>query len=237
MKIFVFAALLVLISPILILGQTADQISEDGVEIVNKKMYVKGNFLMGLGFDKVLAAKKYSEDKDDTDDIYIRPGGGLGVEGVIGYNITSAITGEIGIGYQFSGETVSSDHVYFKKIPFRATLLYKSANKIKQFSLYYGAGVSTNLSTKYDVEEADDKLVVNYENPVGFHGIIGADFISTGSPLFITGEVRFVSMADYEVKSAELNGNDMSISLVKSDFQTLSSSGIHFIITIGYYIN
>jgi hypothetical protein len=94
-----------------------------------------------------------------------------------------------------------------------------------------------NLSTKYNVKEDEDKLLVTYENPVGFHGLIGADFISAGSPLNFSGEIRYVGMADFEVKSAELNGNDMPISTVKNDFRKLSSSGLHFILTIGYYLN
>ncbi len=236
MKIFIFVALFVFITPVMILGQTTGQITEDGVEIVDKKTYVKGNFLMGFGFDKVLAAKKFYEDKDDVDDIYIRPGGGFGIEGVIGYDITPTITGEIGIGYQASGESVSNGHAYLNKVPFRASIIYKSTSKIKQFALYYGAGISMNLSTKYNVKEDEDKLLVTYENPVGFHGLIGADFISAGSPLNFSGEIRYVGMADFEVKSAELNGNDMPISTVKNDFRKLSSSGLHFILTISYYL-
>jgi opacity protein-like surface antigen len=237
MKIFTLLVLLVLITSVLVLGQTADQKIDDRIEIVNKKMYVKGNFLMGLGFDKVLAAKKYFEDKDDVDDIYIRPGGGFGVEGVVGYDITSAIAGEIGIGYQFSGESVSNGHVYFNKFPLRASILYKSTRSIKQFSPYCGVGISMNLLTKYVWEEDDDKGSITYRNPAGFHGIAGAEFNPAGSPLYFSGEIRFVSMADYEVKSYKVNGSDVLISSVRTDFRKLGSSGLHFILTLGYYLN
>jgi hypothetical protein len=60
-------SLIILIVPALILGQTKDRAIEEDSEIQNRKLYIKGNLLGGLGFEKIMAGKKYYEDGDDDE--------------------------------------------------------------------------------------------------------------------------------------------------------------------------
>jgi hypothetical protein len=226
-----FRVVLVLLLPVLIVAQSADIQTDDTEVTPAKKLYAKGNILMGVGFDKVFGGYKYVEG-EDPEKINIYPGGGVGVEAVLGYDITPTIAAEVGIAMQSSGQSVSNGHVYFRKVPYRASLLYKPKST-KSYRLYFGGGLSSNFSAKYDVEEDDSEATVTYTSAMGFHGLAGANFHKGKSPIYFAGEVRYVSMADYEMDEAELDGHSF---VVATDKRELSAGGVHFVFTMGYYL-
>ncbi len=226
-----FRIVLFILLPILIMGQGTDLQTGEPETLPAKKLYAKLNVLVGVGFDKVFGGYKYVEGKD-PEKINIDPGGGIGVEAVLGYDISPNIAAEFGIATQSSGESVSNGHVYFKKVPYRASILFKPKSN-KSFRLFFGGGISSNISAKYDVEEDGADATVTYTSPIGFHGLAGANFGSPKSPFYFAGEVRYVGMADYEMDEAEMNGHSF---IVASDKQKLSASGVHFVFTMGYYI-
>jgi hypothetical protein len=222
MKYFRF--ILLILFPVLIAGQGTDNHSSNNVA---KRFYAKVNILMGVGFDKVHSSYKLVKG-EDIEKINIYPGGGIGAEVALGYDISSNIAAEIGIGTQFSGESLSNGHVYFRKVPFRISGIYRLKTK-KLYTMFFGGGTSFDLSPKWDVEIDDDDAKVTYSSNVGFHGLFGLDFFSPKSPLYFAGEIRYVGMPDYEKNQAPRNF------ISPSDISTLSASGVHFVFTMGYY--
>jgi hypothetical protein len=218
---------LVLLLPVLIVAQGVDIQTDDTEVTPIKRIYAKGNILMGVGFDKVHAGDKYIEG-EYPEKINIYPGGGVGVEVVLGYDISSNFAAEIGIGTQSSGESVSNGHIYFKKMPLRISGIYRLKNK-KAYTVFIGCGASFDLSPKFSVKEDDDEAEVTYFTNTGFHGLIGLDFFSPKSPFYFAGEIRFVGMPDYELDEAPWNA------IFPSDISALSANGIHFVFTMGYY--
>jgi len=159
MKYFRF--ILLILFPVLIAGQSADNHSSNNVA---KRFYAKVNILGGVGFDKVHSSYKFVEGKD-IEKINIYPGGGIGAEVVLGYDISPNIAAEIGIGTQFSGEWLSNGHVYFRKVPFRISGIYRLKTK-KLYTMFFGGGASFDLSPKWDVEIDEDDAKVTYSSNV-----------------------------------------------------------------------
>jgi len=227
--------ILIILTPIFILSQiTEDQYNN--IPIVKKKLYTKGLVQFGGGYEKILAGKKYYTDSDkDPEDIYIRPGGGIGLEGIIGYDFSPTLSTEIGIGFAGSGETVDKDNIYFNKTIFRATILYKMVST-KEYKPYIGGGFTTNLSAKYEIEQGGDELVVKYKKPVGFH-VLGGAQINMTPELFMFGDIKLIFLGKYKIEEAEFNGSTFPISNIENEFQEFGSSGFQFTFGMGYYIN
>ena len=142
MKYLIFIFLLI---PILIFSQTKEIQKNDNPTDV-KKLYTKGSVKFGVGFEKYFMFEKYYENTGkDAGDAYIYPGGGTGIEAILGYNINPRVSSEIGIGYVSSGESVKDASASFNKSILHASIIYR-LKKSKTYIPYFGAGFSTNLS-------------------------------------------------------------------------------------------
>ena len=225
--------ILIILTPILIFSQITEDLS--GSESINtKKLYTKGSFVFGPGFEKIKVGEKYYEDSDrDNSDINIMPGGGAGVEGVIGYDLSKSLAFEFSIGTQNSGSFIDKDNkAQFKKSQIRASILYKIPIG-KKYVPYLGAGLSTILSGKYVENSQGMELEVKYTKPSGFHILGGAEWKNSQSPLYWFGEVRLIILG-------EIEADDSSVSnyiLESVGIDVMSSNGLQFSFGIGYYIN
>jgi hypothetical protein len=227
--------ILLLITPILVFTQIIEDKSQN-IPVVKKKLYTKGLVQFGGGYEKILAGQKSYIDSDkDPEDVYIRPGGGIGLEGIIGYDFSPSLSTEIGIGFAGSGETAGKDNLYFNKTIFRATILYKMAST-KEYKPYIGGGFTTNLSAKYEFEEGGNEMVVKYKKPVGFH-VLGGAIINMTPELFMFSDIKFIFLGKYKVEEAEFNGSTFPISNIENEFQEFGASGFQFTFGMGYYIN
>lgn len=227
MKVF----LTLLITPILIFSQTTVNMTE--IEQPSKKLYAKGALVFGPGFESIKVGEKYYEDSDkDPEDIEVMPGGGVGVEAAIGYDITKSFSLEVSIGNQNSGETVNDDKLQFKKALVRASALYKIQTE-KNYTPYFGAGLSMVISAKYYEDTSAGEYEVIYNNPTGLHLLGGAEWKTSDSPLFFYGEVRVLILGEFEYDESDFD------EWILEDFgmDKMTANGIQFSFGIGYYIN
>lgn len=226
--------ILIILTPILVFSQITEDISNNNPTVI-KKLYTKGLLQFGGG-GKVKAGEKYYTDSSkDPEDIYIHPGGGTGLEAILGYDISPSLSGEIGIGFLQSGESVKKDKTFFNKSTLRVSVIYRLKSS-KEYVPYIGGGFSTNLSVSYDAKETGNELKAKYEIPTGFH-ILGGAQINVSPQLFMFGDFKFIFLGTYDIKEATLNGNSIPISYVKSDFREMNANGFQFTLGIGYYIN
>jgi len=225
---------LFLLTPILIFSQITEDLSGN-IRPVKKKLYTKVLLQVGGG-GKVLAGEKsYTVSDKDPEDIYIHPGGGTGLEAVIGYDINPSLSGELGIGFLQSGDQAGKDHIWFWKQTLRASVIYR-LNISKGYFPYIGGGFSTNLSVSLDAETRSDELIIRYEIPTGFHILGGAEIKNPQSSWFMFGDFKFIFLGTYDIKEAKLNGNSIPISYVESDFREMNANGFQFALGFGYYL-
>ncbi len=221
--------MLLLITPILIFSQITEDLSGNK-PLVTKKLYTKGSFVFGSGSDEVFVATILMEN-GDKEDVHITPGGGTGAEAVIGYDLTQTISCEVAIGIANTGKTYNDgDYDFkFKKSFLRASILYKIPIG-KKYTPYIGAGVLTNLSVKYD-QEAPGYYDINieYNNPIGFHLLGGAEFKNQQSPWFWFGELRVIMLGEYTIKNSDY--------FEGSELDNLNANGFQFSFGVGYFIN
>ena len=197
--------MLLLITPILIFSQITEDLSGNK-QLVTKKLYTKGSFVFGPGFEKIKVGEKQYEDSDrDNQDINIMPGGGAGVEAVIGYDLSNSLAFEFSIGLQNSGSFIDEDNkAQFKKSQIRASVLYKIPTG-KKYVPYVGAGLSTILSGKYVENSKAGEGEVKYTKPSGFHILGGAEWKNPNSPLYWFGEMRLLILGEFEVDESDIS--------------------------------
>ena len=227
--------ILLLLTPVLTFSQITEDLSINNTP-VTKKLYTKGSFVFGPGFEKIKVGEKWDKDTpEDTEDVFISPGGGMGIEAALGYDFNSSLSSEIGIGYVFSGESVDETSFYFNKSTIRASIIYRLTSS-RAYIPYFGAGLSTNLSVKNEAEEDGDKLEYLYSKPIGFNIFGGAEFKDLQSPLYGFVEMKLLILGDYEVEEAKFNGTSIPISIVGDDFLSMNANGLQFTLGVGYYL-
>ena len=225
--------ILIILTPILIFSQITEDLS--GNESTNtKKLYTKGSFVFGPGFEKIKVGEKYYEDSDrDNSDINIMPGGGFGVEGVLGYDLSKLLAVEFSIGTQNSGSSIDKDNkASFQKSQIRASVLYRIPID-KKYVPYIGVGISTVLSGKYIEESQGMELEVKYTKPSGFHVLGGAEWKNPRSPWFWYGEMRLLILGEVEADETDV----ATWILEEVGIDKMSANGLQFSFGIGYYIN
>lgn len=225
--------LTILLAPIILFSQITEDSSSNNTTII-KKLYTKGSFIFGPGSEKIMVGKKYYEDSDkDPQDINILPGGGVGVEAVIGYDISKLLAFEFSIGTQNSGSYIDKDNVaQFKKSQIRASLLYRIPIG-KKYTPYVGAGLSSVISAKYVEDSQGIESEVTYTKPTGFHVLGGAEWKNPKSPLFLFGEIRFLILGEFEADETTVS----NYILETIGIDIMSANGLQFSFGIGYYIN
>lgn len=221
-----------IITPILLFCQITENLSAQ--QPMNKKLYAKGAFIFGPGFESIKVGEKYYEDSDkDSEDINVMPGGGFGIEGVIGYNISTALSFELSVAMQNSGDVVNEDEsVTFSKSLLRASILYKFPSG-KKYIPYIGAGISSVLSAKYKEDTSAGEYEVTYTKPFGFHIIGGAEWKNPGSPWFFYGEARLVILGEFEYDESDFD----EWILEEFGMDKMTANGVQFSFGVGYYIN
>ena len=225
--------ILIILIPILIFSQITEDLS-DSESTNTKKLYTKGSFVFGPGFERIKVGEKYYEDSDrDNSDINIMPGGGAGVEAVIGYDLSKALAFEFSIGTQNSGSFIDKDNkAQFKKSQIRASVLYKIPID-KKYVPYIGAGISTVLSGKYVEDSQGMESDVKYTKPSGFHVLGGAEWKNSHSPWFWYGEMRLLILGEIEADETDV----ATWILEEVGIDAMSANGLQFSFGIGYYIN
>ncbi|MFC1785634.1 hypothetical protein ACFL0J_08440, partial [Candidatus Neomarinimicrobiota bacterium] len=158
--------ILIFLIPIFLFPQITENLSNE----ITKKLYGKGAFVFGPGFEKVKVGTKIYENSDrDPQDINITPGGGFGVEAGLGYDLTKVLSAEISIGMGNSGASDGEDSkASFQKTLLRASVIYKLPFE-KKYTPYIGGGISTVVSAKYIEDSQGIESEVNYNKPSGFH--------------------------------------------------------------------
>ncbi len=224
--------ILIILTPILVFSQITEDLS--GNESTNtKKLYTKGSFVFGPGFEKIKVGEKQYEDSDrDNQDINVMPGGGAGIEAVIGYDLSKSLAFEFSIGVQNSGSFIDKDNkAQFKKSQIRASVLYKIPMG-KKYVPYIGAGLSTILSGKYVEDSQAGEGEVKYTKPSGFHILGGAEWKNPQSPLFWFGELRLLILGEFKVDESDIAYS----ALEHFGMNKMSANGLQFSFGIGYYL-
>lgn len=225
--------ILSLLTPMLIFSQITEDLS------TQKKLYTKGSFVFGPGFEKVLVAQiSYPDSDKDPEDVYINPGGGAGIEAVIGYDLSKSLSCELALGWENSGDVIDKDNsAMFNKFPLRVSILYRIPID-KKFTPYIGAGVSTNLAVKYKFEGDPNgsKLEIKYNKPIGFNLLGGAEWKDSQSPLYWFGELRLIMLGEYTIEEGTVNGFSTTELLKGTELDNLSANGLQFAFGVGYYL-
>lgn len=221
---------LVFLLPIILLAQIDEYVNNQ----TDRKFYVSGLVQYGPAFEKIKAGSQYDPYFGETSNIYIRPGGGYGIEAIVGSDIIPSLAAEFGIGLLRSGKVVHTEHIVFDKTTLRASLIYK-LRIYKYHKIYFGGGFSAVQNSILRVEQSDEVLLVKYTNPKGFNIIAGLQFNYTKN-LFLFGDLKYNSMSSFNIKSAEFSGESMVISEVDSKYHTYNGDGIQFSFGIGYYL-
>jgi len=225
-----------LLTPILIFSQITEDISRDTPSVV-KKLYTKGSFMYGPGTEEVWVATKYYQDSDkDPEDIYMRPGGGFGIEAVIGYDVTRFLSFELALGWLTSGEVIDKDNMaILEKFPLQAIILYRIPIN-KKFTPYIGGGLATLLSIKYTEKVQGTESDVIYSKPIGFTILGGTEFKKSQSPWYWFGELRYNILGEYTVKEATMGGRTVTGIIQGSSLDNLNANGVFIVFGVGYYL-
>jgi hypothetical protein len=189
--------------------------------------------MYGPGSEKILVAKVTYVDSDkDPEDVYIRPGGGAGIEGVLGYDLSKSLSCEFALGWENSGKVVDKNNsAMFNKFPLRVSLLYRILID-KKYTPYFGAGISTVLSAKYAEDTQGIEHEVTYSKPSGFHVLGGMEWKNPQSSLFFFGEVRVLVLGEFEADEATVSNYVLeTIGLDK-----MNANGVQFTFGVGYYL-
>ena len=233
-----YLILSLLLTPILIFSQITEDISGNTPAVKNK-LYTKGSFMFGPGFEKVLVAEiRYVDSDKDPKKVHISPGGGAGIEAVIGYDLSKSLSCELAVGWQNSGDIVDKDNsAMFNKFPLRATVLYRIPIN-KKFTPYVGAGISTNIAAKYKFEgdPNETKIEINYNKPIGFNLLGGAEIKNSQSPWYWFGELRLIILGEYTVEESTTNGFSTTGLFEESELDNLNANGVQFTFGVGYYL-
>ena len=227
-----YKLLLLLFIPIFLFSQITEDLSDDPPSII-KKLYVKGAFVFGPGFEKVKVGEKYYENSDrDPQDINIMPGGGFGVEAAVGYDLTKVLSAEISIGMGNSGASDGKESkASFQKTLFRASILYKIPLE-KKYKPYIGGGLSSVVSAKYLEDTQGIESEVTYTKPGGFHILGGAEWKAPQSSWYWYGELRLHILG--EIQAEEASVADWILEEIGID--KMNANGLQFCFGIGYYI-
>lgn len=197
-------------------------------------VYIKGLTGYASGLQKEYIGSETSRNSDgeitSLKDVYHSYGKGLKGGGAIGFSVSPnvALEFETGLGIlggitmedesNFGGETVTSkEEISVRHIPILATVIISAGNN-GSARPYAGAGagiylysISTTFTNSQDesLAKIDDKVKL----PIGFHGIIGAEF-PMGEKMSFFGELRLVSLGltqseDELVELKDSDGNDI----------------------------
>lgn len=192
---------------------------------------LKGTIGFGIGFDKIFTGY-YKIMNDNYEDIYIYPGGGVNVDANFGYNLTSSIKVELGIGYQSSGVFAprTDEEVTFSRVPLTLTLTYEIPSR-RSYQIYIGAGPGIYLSPEYKIVVGQSRANVNYNSSFGLHGLVGVIKQNKNKPFFFFGELRYVGVFNYEWNEASVTG----YALIPTEIANLGGNGIFINFGMGYY--
>lgn len=220
----------IIILPILLFAQLEDYVTNR----TDRNFYVSGLIQYGPGFQKIKAGSEYDPYFRNTKNIYLRPGGGYGIEANVGADIIPSLSVEFGMGALRSGKIVHTEHIVFDKITLRTSLLYK-VNIYKYHKLYFGGGFSAIQNSQIKIEQSDETLTIKYQNPKGFNIITGLQFNYTKN-FFMYGDIKYNLMNSFELKSATFSGEKLSITEVDEKYHSLRADGIQFSFGVGYYL-
>jgi hypothetical protein len=197
----------------------------------SRKFSLKLILGFGLGFES-LETGAYKVYGDRTEPITLHPGGGGSFGLDFGYQFTSNLKLELGIGYQNSGviATGSSEEVTFSRMPLTLTLIYETTSQ-RSFQLYFGGGPGFYVApeVKYDVD--NQRSNIKYGPAFGFHGLVGAVKRSKSKKWFYFGEIRYVGVLGYKWTEAYLNG---IWAIPSSKFRKFGANGIFLNFGLGF---
>lgn len=200
-------------------------------EIVpERKLYVKGILGLGASTEKVSMKMLTSEGK-----AYVGTGGGVNIEGVLGYYIIPTLMIEIGMAYQHTSmrPRVKDGMGWFSRVPLTATLIIQPPTKTPT-QLYVGVGAGLYLFPKlYREWEGHVENTVKYKSPFGFHGLVGLNYRSPKKPsLFFFGEVKVAGVLEYFWEEHTENGIEC---VPFSEWKELGGVSVFFNFGFGYY--
>lgn len=193
----------------------------------SNRLYVNGSSGFGLGFSKVLVAYRYNIEGEKTGEINIQPGGGLSFQAGIGYRLMDELRFELGIGYQFSGDSASNGSYYFSCIPISAEIKYVFPGD--SFRLFAGAGPVVFLGANLDAKQDQWNGYVSYNSPFGILVEIGTISKKTGKSMYWWGSLGYMgAFGGYKWKDADF--------YPVSRLREMSAQGIFFNIGLGYFL-
>ena len=230
-KIVRQAILLIFLIPLVLFSQIIEDKTQNKT---SRNLYTKISLITGSGSDDILVGRvDYTDSEKESEDIYIDPGGGTGLEAIIGYDITNSLSFEFALGWCNTGETVDGDNnILFNRAPVRATILYYFDIN-KKWTPYIGGGLSSNLSVKHTEETSGRESEIKYKTPTGFHFLGGMEFKNKNSPWFWYGELRIIRLGEYVVDESDFPTSILN----EFGMETLDANGFQFSIGAGYYIN
>ncbi len=206
--------------------------------------YIKGILGAGGGFDKIYmyaVSQKYDflgAPIGKSEKIFLRPGGGLNIEGVVGYGITSDVKVEAGIGYNSASWSpdIEKGEGNFRSFPLRISVIKDFATKTTM-KFYVGGGISMYLAPelyrKAEFEGNKIKNTVTYSTPVGINVLTGMD-IPIGEKYFMFGELRYTGGITYEWEEHTQNG--IECDGVFPDWDDFDGNNLFFNFGIGIYL-
>lgn len=222
--------LLILYLPLLLYSQITDY----STNLSERNFYVSILAQYGPGFEKIKTGQEFNVYSNTTSDIYIRPGGGYGIEAILGSDIIPSIALELGLGLVQSGKVIHTEHIVFNKSTIRASLLYK-IKMFNYYTFYVGGGYSAAQNPLFKIEQVDETFKSTYSSPKGFHAIGGVQFNYT-SNFFWYGDLKYYSLGEYQIKNATFAGESIPIDEVESEFHSFNADGLQISLGIGYYI-
>ncbi|GAF70852.1 unnamed protein product [marine sediment metagenome] len=208
--------------------------------------YLKGIFGAGAGFDEVSMytwAQKYDISGapiGDREEILIRPGGGVNLEGIVGYGITSDVRVEAGIGYNTVGGSPKVKDVKssFRSFPLRISVIKDFLITTSKF--YVGGGISMYLAPELhreaEIEGNKIENTITYSAPVGINVLTGLE-MPLGEKYFLFGELRYTGGITYEWEEFTENGieYDLNKITIYPKWREIDGNNLFFNFGIGIY--
>lgn len=185
-----------------------------------------GKFVLGVGrgFSKIQIGTLTTG--DNTEELYVDPGGGGAVEADFGYQLLNNLKIELGIGFQNSGFVASNASGGFRRIPLKLSLLYEFSSQ-KRLQIYVGAGPVYFLSPNYEWEENSTSWI-KYDPVFGGHALVGAMTHDSQKPFFFFFEARYMGTF------SEYTRNTSNFNPIYS-LRYMSGQGIFFYFGMGLY--
>lgn len=162
---------------------------------------------IGLSFgNQFKIGEAQNSNTGEIKDVTLGPNSGVALGGVIRNHIDQTFATDMGVSYHMANEepTVEDANGEITRMQFSASAIGKFI-KGESSTFYAGLGLDYHMGPSMSVSGFAD-VEVEYEDALGYHAMIGMDWVPPHNRFSIAFELRFNTVT-YTAKSMKLNGS------------------------------